>query len=101
MKKNATPLVDELVQSIQPVREAATDEFFYTRLLARMEKNRESNGWNLPLKPVWVISSLVLLLIMNWFVIVKQSQPNTSPTASTSPLQSFAASYDQTVSSSY
>ena len=69
MKKNSTPLVDEHLQSLKGMQEAGTDEFFYTRLKARMEKNKLEQGWSFPLKPAWVIGSLVLLLAVNGFML--------------------------------
>jgi hypothetical protein len=102
MKKNFTPLVDEHLQSLQGMQEATTDDFFYTRLKGRMEKNDTRQGWNLPLKPIWVISTLLLLLAVNGFMLSQQLKGDKTKTATSSPsLQSFAESYDQTISSSY
>jgi hypothetical protein len=101
IKKKSPLSVDELLRDIQPIQEAETDHFFYTRLRARMEKRQSAPGWNFPLRPVWVIASLVLLLLMNSFILAQQfKSPKTTATTS-SPLQNFATSYDQTISSSY
>lgn len=100
MKKNFTPLVDEHLQSFQGMQEAGTDDFFYTRLKARIEKERSEQGWSLPLKPVWILSTLVLLLVLNGITLLQQSKTKTTNTgASTSSLQNFAESYDQSISS--
>ncbi len=102
MKKNFTPLVDEHLQSIKEMQETGTDDFFYTRLKARMEKEKSDEGWSLPLKPVWVISTLILLLTANGFMLSQQFKTNkTTKTASAPSLQKFAESYDQVISSSY
>jgi hypothetical protein len=103
MKKKSTPLVDEHLQSIRGMQEAGTDDFFYTRLkakmIARQEKERPGQAWVFPLKPVWVVGTLVLLLAVNGFILSQQLKVRS--TASNSSLQNFAESYDQTISSSY
>jgi hypothetical protein len=100
MKNNSTPLVDEHLQSLTGMQEAATDDFFYTRLKGRMQKAEPRQGWSLPLRPVWVISSLVLLLAVNGFMLSQQVKTKATTTGTpSSSLQSFAESYDQTISS--
>jgi hypothetical protein len=102
MERNFTPLVDEHLQHMQGMQEVGTDDFFYTRLMARMESEKPDKSWNLPLKPVWVVGSLALLLAMNGFMLVQQSKTKrTNVVVSTSSLQNFAESYDQSISSSY
>ncbi|MDZ4809250.1 MAG: hypothetical protein SGI96_13425 [Bacteroidota bacterium] len=102
MEKKSTPLVDEHLQSIVRMQEAGTDDFFYTRLKARMQKEQPQQGWSFPLKPVWVVGTLALLLAVNGFMLSKQfkAKKSTTTTASSS-LQNFAESYDQSISSSY
>ncbi len=99
MEKKSTPLVDEHLQSIAGMQEVGTDDFFYTRLKARMEKENSQPGWSFPLKPVWVVGTLALLLAVNGFMLSQQHKTKAKTT--TSSLQSFAESYDQTISSSY
>jgi hypothetical protein len=102
MEKNSTPLVDEHLQSIQGMQEMRTDDFFYTRLKARMEREKLQPGWNFPLQPVWVVSTLALLLAVNGFMLLQQSKAKEIKSAtSASSLQNFAESYDQSISSSY
>ena len=104
MKKNSTPIVDEHLESLFGMQEAGTDEFFYTRLKERMQQNEPRQGWSLPLKPVWVISTLVLLLAVNGVMLsqqVKTKATTANSSSGNSSLQSFAESYDQTISSSY
>ena len=99
MEKKSTPLVDEHLQGMQAMQEVGTDDFFYTRLRARMEKEKSQPGWSFPLKPVWIVGTLALLLAVNGFMLSQQSK--TKSTTSASSLRSFAESYDQTISSSY
>lgn len=93
-------MTDEHLQSIQGMQEATTDEFFYTRLKARMQKTTES-GWTFPLKPVWVVGSLTLLLVINGFMLMQRSKAEKPAGNMRTSIQSFAESYDQTVSSVY
>lgn len=100
MEKNFTPLVDDHLQSIQGIQETGTDDFFYTRLKARMEKDKPQQGWNFPLKPVWIVGTLALLLAVNGFMLANQSKvKKTTSVVSTSSLQNFAQAYDQSISS--
>lgn len=99
MKEHVTPLVDDHLRAFEGLQEAGTDDFFYSRLVARMENNTEEKGWNFPLKPVWVIGSLALLLLVNSFILLQDNR--SSNTKDSADIQSFARSYDQAVSSSY
>src|SRR5450631_3379772 len=99
MKNRTTALVDEHLQAVQGMQEAETDPFFYTRLKARMEKGKTAQGWSFPLKPAWVITTLLLLLVLNGFMLEQQFKTNKSKTTASSSLQNFAESYDQTISS--
>lgn len=101
MKNNSTPLVDDHLQSLLDMQEAGTDDFFYTRLKGRMERAEPRQGWSLPLKPVWVIGTLVLLLAVNGLMISQQAKTKSAAntTVGNSSLQNFAESYDLTISS--
>ncbi len=100
MKETFTPLLDQHLQSLQGMQEASTDDFFYTRLKAKMQKELQELGWSFPLKPVWVVATLVLLLAVNGFMLSQQfKSKQTTTKASASPLQNFATSYDQSISS--
>lgn len=101
MKPPVTNMVDDHLKALTGMQEAETDPFFYTRLKARMENRQMQQGWNFPVKPVWLISTLLLLLIINGFVITQQFKTKNTAVTTGSSLQSFAASYDQTVSTNY
>lgn len=101
-EKENTPLVDEHLKAMQGMQEAGTDDFFYTRLKARMEKENGIQKWNFPLKPVWIVGALSILLAVNGFMLAQQFKTKETKTAVTnSSLENFAESYDQTISSSY
>ena len=100
MKQKCTPLVDEHLQSLTGMQEATTDEFFYTRLKGRMQDVSPRQSWSLPLKPVWVIGTLILLLAVNGFMLSQQVKTKKPATvANSNSIQNFAESYDQTISS--
>lgn len=101
MEKNTTPLVDEHLRSMQGMTETGTDEFFFTRLKARMEREHNSAGWSLPLKPVWAVATLALLLAVNGFMLSQQVKTKKQQAPNTASIQRFAESYDQSLSSSY
>ena len=96
MDKKITALVDEHLQSLQGMQEAGTDDFFYTRLKARMEKNLPQLGWGFPLKPVWMIGTLVMLLAVNGIMFTQQFTPKKSNAVISPPytLQNFIDTYN-------
>ena len=97
-------LLDEHMKSLDEMKMADTDDFFYTRLKERMagRRNRVSSlsNWKFPLRPAWVIGMLVVLLGLNATMLSHQlSHRNT--TATKPDLRQFAAAYDQTINASY
>ena len=101
MKKNIpTPLADQYLDGMQQITEAETDPFFYTRLKARMEQVSDP-GWSFPLKPVWVVSMLVLFLFINTFFLVTQVKQSKETAGQNTSLQNFANGYDLSVSTSF
>lgn len=100
MKKNITPLVDEHLESLKGINEYIKDDFFYTRLKARVENNIIETRWNFPFQPVWVVATMVLLLVINVFMLAQKNttQPK-SIVEGTATIKNFAEGYDQTISS--
>jgi hypothetical protein len=101
MKKKSTPLVDEHLHSLEGMQDTGTDDFFYTRLRARMQRELVQDNWNFPLKPVWIVGTMTLLLAINVFMLSQQFKEKSTTPAASSSLQGFAESYDQSISSSY
>lgn len=100
MKTKPTPLTDDHLQSLQGMKEAETDAFFYTRLRARMEK-QAGPAWSFSARPAWLVASLLVLLAINGWMLAQQREPvqATTSTAAASTLQEFAASYNMTLTS--
>lgn len=58
--------IDEILNSLDGVKKAEAPDFFYTRLLAKMEKGLPgSNAQTWILKPVYAIAVIVLVLVVN------------------------------------
>lgn len=97
---------EEIISSIDGIRRATTPEFFYTRLKARMEKEiLPASNKPAVLRPVFVVSMLVVVLMLNAAVILSGKNSSSTVAASnteTEALQSIAAEYSPTdVSSLY
>jgi hypothetical protein len=95
MKKGSNELLEQHLSVIGNMKEVGPDAFFYTRLKARMDRESSSNSWEFPVKPVWVISILIMLLALNGVLIVQEW--NSAKTNTDNGIQALAASYDQVV----
>ena len=95
-----TPLADDYLKIAESLPQQGTDTFFYTRLKARMEKAVErKNDWNFSFRPSILIGLLAILLIVNGFLFTRQQK--TLPENSGTELQTFASSYDLTITTPY
>jgi hypothetical protein len=99
MKRKSTILLDEHLPILNEMVEVGTDDFFYTRLKARLEKEAGGSEWSFPVKPAWLIATLFILLALNCFTLIRQHNSKDLQ-SETSSIQSFAASYDQTINTS-
>ena len=98
MKRVQTPITDEYLKSIQGIKGAEADAFFYARLRAKMERRNEEKGaWVFQLKPAYIITLLLIFLSINSVVVINQVQSKKAEVTS-SALKSFANSYNLTVS---
>jgi hypothetical protein len=95
MKKESKELLEQHLSVISNMKEVGPDVFFYTRLKARMDKESASNSWEFPVKPVWVISILIMLLAINGVLVVQELK--SAKTNTDKGIQALAASYDQVV----
>jgi len=106
MNKKNTPLLDEHLESLKGMQAAEAGDFFYTRLRQRMVADMQRNAidklWRFPLKPVWTVSLLVILLGVNGFMLTQQFRnKHISSNSNNSAIKNFAESYDQTVTTTY
>ena len=95
--------IEEVLSSLDGAKRAAAPDFFYTRLkakmLARLEggekglSNNTNRDWKL--RPVYIISGLVLVLALNVFVFLRGQDDTTTTIADNneSVQQSIASEY--------
>lgn len=88
--------IEHAMASLDGMQRAAAPDFFYTRLQARMEKELTTPAWIPFGKPVWLIATLLVFLVMNTIAIKQSKLSNSSNynTRDVSSLQSFAAEYE-------
>ena len=95
-----TPYADELLNIARENPLPETDIYFYTRLRARMEKTLLNDaGWNFSLRSLLLIGALTMLLLMNGFFLMNEEKSRSVTTES--GLQTFASSYDLTITTLY
>ena len=94
--------IDEVLASVDSIQRAAPNPFFYTRLEARLLRNRY-NFWEkvsrAVSRPVVAVAALALVLILNAAVVVQgvnavDNVPELSEMASTEDLRSSATFYE-------
>lgn len=71
--------VDEAMDSILNIGQATPQPFFYTRLMARIER-QESSGWEritgLISRPVVALITVSTVLMLNIYVALNESSPS-------------------------
>jgi hypothetical protein len=91
--------IEEILNSLDGAKKAEVPDFFYTRLKARMltwhegSETIQRRGWIL--RPVFIVSALLLVLAINAFVFLNGQNETTTATADNneSVQQSIAAEY--------
>ena len=88
-----TPLSDEYLKVIDGMSDAEPKPFFYTRLIARMQKNEESIiVW----KPFLALALTVIMLFNIYFLRTKETaQKNINP------VQAFTTGYELNAAFNY
>jgi hypothetical protein len=88
---------DEILNSLEGVKRAGVPDFFYTRLMARMEKGLPAgNNKTWILKPVYAMAVIILVLIINAFVFF-----NTKDDESTSEIVNDNETLQQSIAAEY
>lgn len=104
MGKDINKLIEETLESFDKIQRAEPPPFFETRLKARMEKEllgkRMSNSFIA--KPVWVLTVLATLFILNITVLnnTKYLVEELAETSVTS-VQGFAQEYNLDTNTGY
>lgn len=101
MKMEKDKKIEEILNSLDTIKRAEAPDFFYTRLKARMEKETEvavKKHW--VLRPVYTFAALILLLVVNTFILLKNEGVKQTET-NIDPMQSIAAEYNLNDNSLY
>lgn len=100
MNKNSNSLLEEHLQVLDEMQEVGTDEFFYTRLRAKMEARNAGEEWSFLVRPTMAIAALSLLLVLNGFLLFQYTKTNNKQDSAYS-IQRFATDYNQSIESIY
>lgn len=100
---------EEILNSLNGLNRATAPDFFYTRLKAKMlSRLEESSSPKLPAKenrllhPAFAVAVLVVVLIVNSVVLLQKNKGGADPdTNDTEFIQSIAAEYSLTSTSSF
>ncbi len=80
MDQNLNSKIDKVMQSLDDIGKASPRPFFFTRLEARMQKQK--NGWeefsSFLSKPIIAISCICLIIMINAAVILSSTNLNSS-----------------------
>lgn len=96
MEKYQTPITDDYLKSLEGIKMAEPKDFFYTRLTSRLSNEQTQKDWVFPLKPVWMIASLAIFLLINTFILAEKYDANKVENQAT--IESFANAYGQNIS---
>jgi hypothetical protein len=99
MEEITTPLLNKYLQTVKNLQPTKTDDFFYTRLKAKMERKLLQQSNHLPIKTVWIVSVLCVLLIANSIILFQQKKEINTTIAPVNTVQSFANYYNQNITS--
>src|SRR6185503_5701328 len=98
MENKGNNNIGDILNSLDGSQRATAPDFFYTRLRARMEKGlvpEKTGGWKL--RPVYIVTALVLALAVNALVLFRGNNTDNDPTFASNDLeseQSIAAEYN-------
>jgi ABC-type Na+ efflux pump permease subunit len=100
MDTNRNKKIEEILSSLDGSKRAEVPDFFYTRLKAKMLARHEGGeiiqGRSRILRPVFIVSAILLVLAINAFVFLKSREETTTTTIADnneSIQQSIAAEY--------
>lgn len=78
--------IERILTSLDKVQRVPAPPYFYTRLLARLDSSKPlEQGLMLWLRPIPVVSLLIVLLLLNFWLI---NTPAATPTATATTIKS-------------
>ena len=94
MKKLYSEEVDQIIHSIDGIEQAAPSAFFYNKIMHTMQLREVQNqpSFIFQFKPLLVIASLFLLVFINAFMLIKQT--NQSPKMLANSVITTNSAYD-------
>lgn len=95
-KPNNPHGIDEVLSSLEGIRQAKAPAFFYTRLRERMERELESTGGpvlRLLTRPALALSLAAIILILNATAIMEMWNQEKTATTESSQQQLLASEY--------
>ncbi len=97
MKKLYTEKVDQIIQSIEGIEQAAPSTFFYNKLMHKMQQKelQKQPSFIFQFKPILVIASLSLLVVMNAFMLISQTSQSHITIASKVATENSAYSFSE------
>lgn len=99
--------VEAVLNSLNNMSQAEMPPFFYTRLVAKMERQQAPTWWQMLLlnltKPAFAVVTLSLFVVLNITAITTVLKDNrqTNYTTESNTIQGFAQEYNLSVSTVY
>ena len=96
MKQSEKNRVEEILNAWDGAKRVEAPAFFYTRLKARMvaQQTGDETPQSWVLRPVFVIASLVLVIIINAFIYFQNDNSTISSTSYDESIQTIAAEFN-------
>ncbi len=95
MKQSKQERIEQILSAWDGAKRAEAPSFFYTRLRARMEKGSRQPVRSWLLRPAFVVTTLVVVIIINVFIYFQPSAPSAIiPSDDETSIQSIAAEYN-------
>ncbi|WP_119079427.1 hypothetical protein [Chitinophaga alhagiae] len=96
---------EQAMRSLDGVQRAEPAPYFYTRLMARMQRARPADAWErliaLITRPSVAITAVVLILAANSFMFVSQMRHSSELVEITALQQAFADEYQLGITTFY
>ena len=95
MKQSKQERIEQILNAWDGAKKAEAPSFFFTRLKARMEKESAQPVKSWLLKPVFVVATLIVVIIINAFIYLQLNNNSTITSSDDeSSIQSIAAEYN-------
>jgi len=107
MKKFYSEEIDQIIQSIDGIEQAEPSAFFYNKLMHKMQQKRIQKQYSFifQFKPLLVIASLSLLVFINAFMLIKQTDQSHQTIANksipTNTVYDFSEDYQLNTTTNY